>query len=57
MCDGGEMMVELGIQINGHPALGNCLSSQTHNITNKNQQYFYCEACDVDVCVCCAMKL
>lgn len=57
MCDGGEIMMEQGLQINGHPALGNCLSSADYNITNKNQQYFYCEAYDVDVCVCCAKML
>lgn len=57
MCDGGEMMAALGVLVNGHPSLGNCLSSASHNILNQNQQYFYCAACDVDVCVCCAVKL
>jgi len=34
-----------------------CESSDSHNLMNKNQQYFYCEQYDIDVCVNCALSL
>lgn len=36
---------------------GRCQSSITYNLSNKNQQYFWCDSCNVDICVCCAEKL
>jgi len=37
--------------------IGRCQSSITYNLSNKNQQYIYCDACNIDVCVCCAERL
>lgn len=36
---------------------GRCQSSINYNLANKNQQYIYCDDCNIDVCICCAEKL
>jgi len=36
---------------------GRCQSSISYNLGNKNQQYMFCDNCNIDVCVCCAEKL
>lgn len=59
MCDGGEMLQANGLQPGAfdQAGLGACHSTARHNIPNKNQQYFFCEDCDTDVCICCAVIL
>lgn len=42
---------------NLHGPGGRCQSSISYNLSNKNQQYFYCESCNIDICVCCAERL
>ena len=34
-----------------------CQSNMNYNLVNKNQQYLFCNACNVDVCICCAETL
>lgn len=46
-CDGAELQ----------GPNGRCQSTSTHNLANGNQQFLYCEPCNIDVCIPCALSL